>query len=79
MMFEILHRAFVSLCGFLCTECAKVAAPAGFGILLARIQAVLSGFQFLNHKMPRPTLMRGIKNALTISQFDREIFSDVVL
>jgi len=43
-MFEVLDRSLVSLRGFLRTERTKVTASAGFGISLARIQSVLTGF-----------------------------------
>jgi hypothetical protein len=46
---EVLHGAFVPLRCFERGECAQVAAFAVCGILLARIQTVLSGFEPSNH------------------------------
>jgi hypothetical protein len=59
VMFEVLNGTLVCFCGFLGTERAKIAPSAGFGILLARVQAVLPGFEFPNHKPPRQGLMPG--------------------
>jgi hypothetical protein len=39
-----LDGTFLSFRGFPCAECAKVASAAGFGVLLARVQAELAGF-----------------------------------
>jgi len=61
MMFEVLNRLLVSLRSFLCAECAEVAPMAGFGIFLARVQSVLPGFQFSNHRKPRKAWMLGEK------------------
>ena len=44
VMFEILHRPFVSFGRFFRTERAQVAAATGLGILFARVQPVLTGF-----------------------------------
>lgn len=54
---EILNRTLVSFSRFLCTECAKVAAAAGFGIFVTRVQTVLTGLQLPNHRAPRHALM----------------------
>ena len=49
MSFKILHFAFM-LFGLLQRgKCAQIAALACFSFLLARIQTVLSGFEFANH------------------------------
>jgi hypothetical protein len=44
VVLEVLDSTFMSLRGFLGSERAQVAAAAGFGILLARVKAVLAGF-----------------------------------
>jgi len=44
MMFEVLHRALVSLRGFLCAEGTKIAPATRFRILLSRVEAILAGF-----------------------------------
>ena len=49
MPLEILHGAFMFLRGFLSVKRAEVATLARLGILLARIEPVLSGFQFSDH------------------------------
>src|ERR1700680_2909202 len=59
VMFKVLNRPLVRLRSFLCTERAQVAPSSGFGILLARVQAVLAGFEFSNHWTPRRSLMPG--------------------
>jgi len=56
--FEVLNRTLVRLRGFLCSKRAEIASASGFGILLAGIEAVLAGFQFSNHGIPRQALMR---------------------
>jgi hypothetical protein len=45
---EVLNRTFVSLRRLSSAERVKVSSPSRLGILLARIQSVLSGLQFLN-------------------------------
>src|SRR6266487_2016873 len=47
--FEILHRPFVLLSGFARVERAEVSALPCLRIFLARIETVLSRFQFSNH------------------------------
>ena len=49
MPFEILDLALVLFRSLPCIEGAEVAPPAGFGIDPARVQPILSGFQFLDH------------------------------
>jgi hypothetical protein len=44
VVLEVLHSTFVSLRGFLGSERTEVVPVAGFGILLAKVQAVLTGF-----------------------------------
>jgi len=46
---EVLHRALVLFRGGACLEGAQVAALAGVLILLARVEAVLTGFEFADH------------------------------
>lgn len=46
---EVLNSAFVFLRRGLRVECAKISPFAPLRIFLARVQAVLSGFQFSNH------------------------------
>ncbi|CDX28199.1 hypothetical protein MPLA_1350016 [Mesorhizobium sp. ORS 3359] len=46
---EILHFAFVLFGGFARLESAEIAALAGPGIDLARIEPVFAGFQFADH------------------------------
>lgn len=47
---EVLDVALMSF-GFLsCREGAQIAALAGLGILLARVETVLAGGEFANHK-----------------------------
>jgi hypothetical protein len=74
MMFEVLHRAFVSLCGFFRAECAEVAPSAGFGVLFARIQPVLSGLKFSDHEMPPATLMPGVIKVLTTAEAESQSY-----
>ena len=59
MVLEVLDRALVSLRGFPGTKGSKVAAAAGFGVLLTRVQAVLAGFQFSDHSTPHVASMPG--------------------
>src|SRR5580704_2227591 len=49
MPFEILHGAFVLLGGGAAVEGAEIAAFAGLGIYLARIEPVFAGRQFADH------------------------------
>jgi len=44
VVLEVLHSAFVCLCGFLASERTQIAPAAGLGILLARVKTVLTGF-----------------------------------
>jgi hypothetical protein len=52
VMLEILNGSLMSFCGLPGTEGAKVAPMARLGILLARVQPVLSGLQFPYHETP---------------------------
>ena len=47
---EELDRALVPLCGRSRPERAEVAPPSGFGARLARIEAVVAGFQLPDHR-----------------------------
>jgi hypothetical protein len=47
---KVLYRALLRLCGFARLERAQIAAPACFCVFLARVQAILAGFQLTNHK-----------------------------
>jgi len=49
MMLEILHCSFMSLRGASGLEGSKIAAFAGFGVLLPRVQAVFTRSHFTNH------------------------------
>ena len=49
MAFEILNGALVFLSRSLAVERAKIFSFARSRIFLARIQAILAGFQFPNH------------------------------
>src|SRR5262249_5932524 len=49
---EVLDRAFVLLCGAARGERPQVAALAGLGIHLPRIQPETSRWQFANHDQP---------------------------
>jgi hypothetical protein len=51
--FEILNRSLVRLGRFAGSEGPKIAPFASLGILLARVQAILAGHQFSNHRIPR--------------------------
>ena len=53
MMLEILHRPLVVLGGLSRAERAEIAATPGFGVLLARVQAILPRLQFSNHAILR--------------------------
>jgi hypothetical protein len=44
VVLEVLNRPLVSLRGLFGSKSAKVTPAAGFGIFLARVQAVLAGF-----------------------------------
>jgi hypothetical protein len=46
---EILHGPFVLFRGGAAAKGAEIAAPAGTGIGLARIEPILTGFQFADH------------------------------
>jgi hypothetical protein len=48
--FEVLYRPFVLFCRFSRIEGAQVSSLAGFGIYFARIEPVLAGLQFPNHR-----------------------------
>lgn len=52
MVLKILHRTLVCLRGLSGSKRAEVPPTAGLGIFLARIQSVLAGLQFSNHKLP---------------------------
>ena len=52
VMLEILHSLLVSLCCMSTAERSQIPAFSGLGILLARIQTILSCVQFANHKDP---------------------------
>src|SRR5919108_2656797 len=45
-----LDFALVFLCLFTCIKCAQVLALPRFGVFLFRVQAILAGFQFSNHR-----------------------------
>jgi len=47
---KVLYRALLRLCGFAGLERAQIAAPACLCVFLARVQAILAGFQLSNHK-----------------------------
>jgi hypothetical protein len=47
--FEKLHRALVLFGGSARFESPQVAATSSLGILLSRIEPILSGFHFANH------------------------------
>lgn len=49
MMFEILNRALVFFSGTLALEGAEILSFARFRIFLARIEPILTRFQFPNH------------------------------
>ena len=51
MVLKVLHRTLVCLGGLSGSERAKVPSTAGLGIFLTRIQPVLAGLQFSNHKI----------------------------
>ena len=53
MPLEVLNLALVLLCFLQVGEGPEVAALAGGGVFLARIQAVLAGFEFAYHGKPR--------------------------
>jgi len=48
-MFEILHCLLVRLSSAPRRKRSQIAAPAGLGIFLSGIQAILSGFKFSYH------------------------------
>jgi len=50
MMLKVLNRTLVGFGGFSCAERAEVAPTPGLGIFFARVQPVLAGFQFSNHR-----------------------------
>jgi len=49
MPLEELHRSLVLLRSLPGLERAQIAAPAGFRVFLARIEAKFSGWKFANH------------------------------
>lgn len=49
MFLEVLHFALMLLCLLERGECAQIAPLAGCGILLARIETELPGFELANH------------------------------
>jgi hypothetical protein len=51
-MFEILDRPLLSFGCFSRGESPKIAPASSLGIFLARVQAILAGFQFTNHFAP---------------------------
>jgi hypothetical protein len=51
-MFEILDRPLVSFGCFSRGKSPKIAPASSLGIFLARVQAILAGFQFTNHFAP---------------------------
>lgn len=58
--FEILHRPLVCFRLLARDEGSQVPALAGLGVLLSRIQPVLSRLQLANHQLLLPQLMRWI-------------------
>ena len=50
MMLEILNGFLVRLSRVSCREGPEISTFAGLGIFLTRVQAILSRFQFPNHK-----------------------------
>ncbi|MGN6310204.1 MAG: hypothetical protein ACTHNN_11675 [Xanthobacteraceae bacterium] len=50
---EVLDFALMLLGGSAASKCAEVAALAGFWINLARIDPILSRFEFANHAAPQ--------------------------
>lgn len=50
-VFEILHGSLMFLRRGAGLECAEVAALAGLGILLARVEAVTAGRKFATHRI----------------------------
>lgn len=56
---EVLNYALVGFGRLSGRESAEVASPSGFGVLLSRVQAILSRLQFSNHRNPpRPAWMQ---------------------
>jgi hypothetical protein len=51
-MFEILDRPLVSFGCFSCGESSEIAPASSLRVFLARVQAILAGFQFTNHFAP---------------------------
>ena len=49
MFLEILHLAFMLFCPIQGGKRSEVTPLAGYGVLLAGIQAKLTGFEFANH------------------------------
>ena len=49
MMLEVLHCLFVVFCGLPCGESAKIPPLSCLGVLLARVEPILTRFQFSNH------------------------------
>jgi len=74
-----LDGTFVSFRGFPCAEGAKVASATGFGVLLARVQAELAGFQFSNHRMPRYAWMPSGRKTFPSRVGRIVVLSEVVL
>src|ERR1700742_3282585 len=56
---EVLHVAFVFLSGCAGFERAEIAALAGFGILLARVEAIFAGLEFADHGARKTSNDRG--------------------
>jgi hypothetical protein len=50
MPLKVLNGSFVFLCLCLCSERAEISSFARLRIFLARIQSILTGFQFPYHK-----------------------------
>ena len=50
MPLKVLHRPFLRFCGFAGPECAQIAAPTCLWVFLARVQAILTGFQLSNQR-----------------------------
>ena len=59
MPLEILHFALVLFGLFHRRECAKIAALAGRGVLLSRIESIFTGFEFADHIFLRMRSERG--------------------
>jgi hypothetical protein len=50
MVLEILHRFLMRLACATCRERPKISSFPRLGVLFPRVQTILAGFQFSNHR-----------------------------